>query len=467
MPPVSFEGIQNLTPDLQRAFVSATQAERKPIQKLEESKGKVDARVKLTNDVIGKVDALKGMMPGLDTAFAIRELTVGTSDAGAMTGTADKKLASPGTHNIEILQLASSASAMSTGFPDKDKTTIGSGYFSFGMANGETKEFYVDEENATLDGLARIINGARLGIKASVVNDQTDPDYPYRLVLVGDGTGTPNGIEYPEFYFMDGQEEFEIEFERPAQNGIIRYEGQEIQVPANDIADMIPGVTVNLKGLTGEGRPASLTVTQDIPKTTEKVKGFVDKLNGVFSFIQQQNTMDEKTDSSVTLGGEYSLRVAEQRLRSALSQNRLFEEGASIRTLSDLGIEFQKTGTLKFDEKKFEAVINARYDEVVHFLTGDEERPGIITSVSKTLNTLTGAPTAVLTGFKQAETDKINRLQKDIEKREKIADKKTEDLKMKLARMQSSITAMQKQQQSLAANGLQSSGGIESLLSQG
>jgi len=453
------DGIAYLSPDLQRAFSAAVQAEKKPIQTIANNKAKVDARVNLTTDVLKKVDDVKSSLSGLDTVFGIRDLAVGSSDLNAVIGTADKKLAMPGTHSFEVLQLASSASAVSNGFPDKNETNFGTGFFSFTTAAGDTKEFFIDAENATLEGIATVLNGARLGLKASVVNDQTDPENPYRLVLVADGTGSLNSVEYPEFHFMDGEEEFYIEHERPAQNAIVHYEGIEIQAPSNEVPDLIPGVTVNLKGITEPGKPASLTISQDIPKTTEKVKGLVDKLNGVFSFIQQQNKMDEKTDTSTTLGGEYSLRVTEQRLRSTLTQGRLFEEGRAIRTMGDIGIQFTKEGTLKFDDKKFETALNANFDEVVSFLTGEEGKPGVFSALGRTLTTISG-PGAVLTSFKQSETDKANRMGKDIEKKEKNADQKAEELKMKLSRMQTAITSMQRQSQSMAS----SSGTLEGQL---
>lgn len=459
---VSMDGIANLSPELQRAFAQAVTAERKPIQKIVENKTKVEDRLKLVNDVIGRVDAVKNLMTGLDSPFALRELAVGTSDANALTGTADKRLAAPGTHNIEVLRLASSASALSNGFPDKDETTFGSGFFSFTTASGETKEFFIEDDNATLTGVAERLNAARIGLKASVVNDQTDPENPYRLVLVADGTGALNDVQYPEFYFMDGASEFYIEQERPAQNSLIRYEGQEIQTPSNEVPDLIPGVTINLKGLTGDGRPAALTINQDIPKTTEKVKTLVEKLNGVFSFIQQQNKMDEKTDTTVTLGGESSLRVTESRLRNVLGQVR-FEEGTIIHSMGDVGVQFQKDGTLKFDEKKFEAAINANYREVVEFLAGTDERAGLFTTLSRTLSTIAGPQGSVLNGLRDVETDKQKRFQKDIESREKTADKKTEELKMKLSRMQTALNSLQRQSQAIASSGMQGNG-IEAAL---
>ena len=460
--------IPGLSPDLQRAFAAAVSADRKPIQMLNAQKQVVEKKVELLTDIVGKVDGVKALIPNLNSPIAIRELAVNSTDEHVISATADKTTAEPGTYNFEVLQLASEASALSNGFESKDNTRIGSGYFRFNVANGDTKEVFIDDENATLDGIARSINQARVGMKASVVNDQSDPDAPYRLVLTADGTGVKSNVEYPDFYFVDGESDFFIDKEKGATNARIRYDGLEVETPTNEVTDLIKGVTVNLKGLTEPGRPTSLTINQDIPKTTIKLKDLVDKLNGIFTFIQGQNKMDEKTQTVNTLGGEYSLRITEQKLRTALSQNFLNTPGRSIKMLSEVGIAFNKKGTLDFDEKKFQSAINGHFDEVVDLLSGDGTTYGVVPALSTALNAISGSQTGVLTNQKATQTEKISRLDKDIAKKEKSAADKQEALKGKLARAQVAINTIQNQgnymQAQLGGGGGGSGGLIQQLL---
>ncbi len=445
--------VNGLGPELQKAYQAATLADRKPIQNIENQKSKLEDKLKLLNDLIGRVDGVKGLLPQLNSPIAIRELTVGSSDERALSATADKSFAQPGSYSMEVRQLASPASALSNGLPDRDKTRIGSGYFSYTGGDGESHEVFIDDENATLDGVARSINGARLGIRAGVVNDMTDPENPWRLVITGEVGGAQNSVNYPEFYFVDGQSEFFIEKEKPATNALIRFQGQDIESPTNEIKDLMPGVTVNLKGVTEEGRPGNLTISQDIPKTTVKMKDLVDKLNGVFSFVQSQNNLDEKSDTSRTLGGDYSLRVTEDRLRTALTQNYSFDPNRSIHSLGDRGVQFDKKGTLTFDEKKFQAVLNANFDGVVDFMTGDGVGSGVVPAIQRAVDTISSSPGSVLTSKKQSDTQKVTRMQKDIEDREKLAARKQEDLKLKLSHAQAAITTIQQQGASLGQMG--------------
>jgi flagellar hook-associated protein 2 len=420
-------------------------AERKPIQSMNAQKATLEEKGKLLSDIVSKVQAVKGLMPNLNTPIAIRELSVMSGDEKVVTGTADKSVAFPGDHRLEVVNLATSASAISNGFEDHDSTRVGTGYFTVTGANGESKDIFIDNENATLDGLARSINNAKIGLRASVVNDQSDPDNPFHLMLTAEGTGSQNNVQYPDFYFVDGESDFYIDKENPSKNATVRYQGFEIETPSNEVKDLIPGVTLNLKGTTETDRAVEIKVNQDIPKTTLKVKDMVEKLNGVFSFIQGQNKMDENTPADKTLGGDYGIRVSEQRLRQSLSQNFIYDPNRKVKSLGDLGIQFNKNGTLNFDDKKFENTLNANYDEVVDLLAGDGRSYGIIPSLSRTLDSIAGGPNGVLTAQKQTQVEKIQRLQKDIDRREQSALKKQEDLKGKLARTQTAISNAQRQ----------------------
>ncbi|MBY0369561.1 flagellar filament capping protein FliD [bacterium] len=460
--PVNLDSIQNLSPELQRAFTATVKAEAKPIQAITERKGHAEERLKLLTEVIGKVEDVRKLLPNMNTPLAIRELNLSSTDEKIATGTADKTLAEPGEHSIEVLQLATNATALTNRFEDKDKTQIGTGYFTFYGPDGSTRDVFVESENSTLQGMAAAINAANVGMKAAVVNDQTDPERPYRLIFKANGYGAAQTIEYPEFYFIDGQEEFFIEEEKGAQNARIRYQGFDLETPTNEVKELIAGVTLNLKGVTEEGKPLGISIGQDIPKTTVKMKDIINGVNAVLGFIQNQNKMDAKTPGYKTLGGDYGIRMAENRLRELFQTNFAggFDSPGKIRILSDMGVEFKKDGLLNFDEKKFSNALNADFDETVRVLTGDGLRSGFINQLSGVLTSLTTSGSGLLSNQKQSYTDNISRMDKDIKDREERLDKKSEDLKNKLSKVQGAFSQLQAQQQSLAGMGGGGGGGI-------
>ncbi len=452
--PINFDTIQNLSPELQRIFTASIKAEAKPIEAAEERKSHVEERLKLLTNVLGKVDEVRKLLPNMGTPLAIREFNLNSTDEKVATGTADKNLAVEGEHSLEVLQLASNATALSNRFPDKNETKIGTGYFTFYGPNGETKEVFVDNENSTLEGIARIINSSGVGMSASVVNDQADSDAPYRLILSANGYGVEQDIEYPEFYFIDGEEDFFIEEERGATNAKIRYQGFELESPSNQLNELIAGVSLNLKGTTRDGSPIGIAVEQDIPKTTVKMKDIVTAVNGVLGFIQDQNKMDKDTPGKRTLGGDYGIRMAESRLRSVIQQNFTgsYEGPNRVKIMADMGIEFQKTGQLSFDEKKFAAALDANFDEVVSVLTGDG-RAGFIGQLSNVLASFTTPQTGLLANQKTTYQEKVQRMNDDIARKEKALERKADVLKDKLAKAQGAMNQLQSQQGAIGGIG--------------
>lgn len=447
MNPINNENIQNLSPELQRIYVASVNADRKPIQAAEERKSFITERINLLNDVLGKVEDVRKLIPNMSTPIAIRNLTVASTDEHVITGTADKNVADIGKHALEVLQLAKSSTAISNAFPDKNDTKIGSGYFTFYGPGGETKEVFIDNDNGTLEGIANIINTSNVGMKAMVITDQTNPDTPYRLLLNAEGAGAGTTVEYPEFYFVDGDEDFFIEKEKPATNAMVRYDGFDIESSTNEIKDLIKGVTVNIKGVTELGRPVNLSVEQDLPQTSLKMKEMIDGVNKVLQFIQDQNHMDDKTPSHKTLGGDYGIKMAEQKIRSAMQDNFFgIGEGGKTKILSQIGIQFNKRGTLEFDQKKFEAALAENFDEVTKVLTGNGRDFGLMPKLSAALGSIATPGLGVLANQKSTYTQRVARMDEDIKLKEKTAEKRAEMLRDKLAKTQVAFTKMKSQQ---------------------
>lgn len=446
--PVSFDGISNLSPDFQKAFQTAITMERRPIQQLETRKEGIQQKVQVMDELVGKVEGLRKLLPTMNSPVAIRELALNTDDPKVITGTADKSLAEPGKHSLEVIQLASSASALSNGFTDKDETRIGTGYLVFETVSGEEKEVFIDYENSTLEAIATTINKAHTGMRAAVITDSSDSEAPYKLMLYADSYGAASDVQFPEFYFAGGEEDFYLDSERDAQNAIINYQGYQIESATNEIKDLIPGATLNLKGITDPGKPATVTIEQDIPKTVVKVKDLVEKLNQTFSFLQQnQAQLGDKVPSNKPLAGDYGIRMTEDRLRNALRENFLLEEDSTrvIRSLTDLGIQFQKNGTLAFDEKRLEHALSANFEETIDLLAGDSQNYGVITKLSQALTSIGGGNRGMITSERQNYVNQLQTLDRKIEEREKRLEAKAESLKNQLAKAQSALNSIQSQ----------------------
>ncbi len=452
MTEISTNTVVNLSPEFQKVFNMAVKAEMRPIENIENRKKNVEERVNLLSDLLGRLHDVQKLVPNLSSPIAIREFIVTSDDDKIISGTADKLTAEPGSHSLQISELAKSATALSNRLEDKDKTKVGPGFFTFTKKNGEEIEIFIDDENSTLEGICKIINDSNIGVKATVIEDRSDPEEPFRLLINSTDSGAENSIEYSEFYFVDGESDFYIDEEKEPTNAKFTYEGIEIESASNEITNLIKGVTLKLKGISDINKPVSVNIEYDIPKTTIKVKDLVENLNKVFSFIQEQNRLDANSDTMKTLGGDYAIRMTENRIKEALRENFLFESGITTRSLLDLGIQFNKAGLLEFDEKKFEHALQTDFDGVTRLLAGDGQTFGVITKLKNALNSITEKAYGLLSIQKDNYMQRLKSIDDSLKEKQLRANEKIESLKMKLSRTQAALEKFQSQNAQFQSN---------------
>jgi flagellar hook-associated protein 2 len=451
---ITFGGIASgLPPNLVDQLI---EAEKIPIKTLEKKKGKEENRLKLVSELETKLNGVVGSIGGLASVRGFSDIKLNSGDPNVITGTVDPNAAVNGNWNVEVVELAQKAAALTNGFPDKDKSQIGVGYFKFETPNG-SKEVYINGNNNTLEGAAKAINAAGIGVKAMVINDRSDKDAPYRLMISGDSVGGDNAISYPTLYFLDGDQDLYFDKENEAKNGKVKVDGFEFEVGDNKVTDVIPGVTLDLKQA-NPGRTVNITVKEDREVVAGKVKTFVDGMNEVLKFIQQQNALSKDTDTSSTLGGDSLLRSIESRMRS-LIQNPQYGVKGSINRLNQIGIAFNRSGVLEYDEKKFNDTLAKDPGAVQRFLAGDGFSVGFIPSVKREISTVLNSAFGPVAIRKRALQDKIGQMNDSIANKERQLSRKEEQLRNKFAKLEETMSKLKGQMGQVAAAGLGGGGG--------
>lgn len=452
---ISFGGLASgLPPNIVDQLV---EAERIPIKTIETNKGKQESRLKLVQELETKLNAITSSIGALASTKGFSDIKLNSGDPNVINGVVDPTKSVNGNWNVEVIELAQKAAAITNGFPDKDKTQIGIGYFRFETANGE-KEVYINGENNTLEGAANAINRSGLGVKASVINDRSDPDEPFKLMITGDSVGGENAVSYPTLYFLDGDQDLYFDEEKPAKNGKIKVDGFEFEIGDNKVPDIIPGVTLELKQAS-PGRTVNIGVKEDMEVVTGKIKSFVDGMNGVLAFIQQQNAMGKDTDTSATLGGDSLLRGIENRLR-ALVQNPQFGVNGEIKRLNQLGISFNRNGTLEYDEKKFNDTLVRNPVAVQTFLAGDGFSTGFIPSLKREVSTVLNQAFGPVAIRKRALQDRISKMDEQIANKERQLVRKEDQLRAKFAKLEETMSKLKGQAGQIAAAGMGGGGVI-------
>jgi len=119
---------------------------------------------------------------------ALSSVDVSSSDSNLVTAQATGT-AQPGTHVVNVSQLAATSSWYSTTSVASSSSALSAGSFSLQVGSGTATQISVTN-GETLDQLTSAINGQNLGVTASVVNDASGA----RLSIVSNTSGSASNI---------------------------------------------------------------------------------------------------------------------------------------------------------------------------------------------------------------------------------------------------------------------------------
>lgn len=427
--------------------------EGQPVRQLEARKLKEEAKLKLFQDFKTKFQQLDRVLKPLSTPRQFREFKV---DLGAgkdlVSVTLDKDLAEPGQYELEVEALAQRSALISQGF-SSEETFVGSGFLLLENAEtGQRTEIPIADDQGTLRGLARAINQHPSSpVRAAIIQDASDPALPWKLLMTAKKEGVGEQIDFPSFYLSGGEEDFFIDEERSSQNATLLLDGFEIEAPSNQISNFLPGV--NLKLLQKkEDSPFILSITEDYEKMTSKVQDLIQQINPVLEFIIKQNMMDDKTDTSVTFGGDTSLQMVEYQIRQlihapyAVVESETEEEWSL--QMGELGIEFDKNGLLTFKPERFQKQMEDRPGLVFQAISGPEGFVNKLAQLTFHYTRLFGGGLALK---EQGLRSRMDDLDRQIDQKSRYLDQRKQHLIQQFSRLESTLAGLQNQQASLGA----------------
>ncbi len=430
-----------------QALKAIIEAERQPIKSLETRKGREDARMKLFGEFKGKFSGLDRTLQEFSSFRKFRELKVELGDGSNLINvTVDKDVAEPGSWELAVNQLAKRSSVVSNAFSSPKENVLGTGFIVAQVADGTTKDIFVDSSNGSLQGVASLINSEPDSVvRATVVQDVTDPEKPWRLVLSAKKEGVLGTADIPEFYLMDGNDEFYVDNNSESQNALVAIDGFEVETDGNSVKDFLKGVNVQLKSAAPD-KPFTMTITEDYQKIAGKVKGLVEQLNGILDFINKQNQVDEKSDTKSTFAGDSGLQQVEYRIRNMMHEGFPVGDpesgGFRFIHMNQLGVEFSKTGSLDFKEEKFTKLLQDDFDGISEAITGPR---GFAIQMRKVLEGYTRPGDGILSMRENGFRTRIKQIDEQIASKEMRLQQKQQQLTDQFARLQGSLNALQQQ----------------------
>lgn len=367
--------------DINSLVARLMEVERQPLTALDKKEADYQSKLTAYGSLKGALSSFQTSVRGLSSPSKFNAVKATVADATLLTASTTS-IAKPGSYQIEVKTLAQAQKLTASAVADPT-AALGTGTLTldFGTYNSDSNTFSVNaakaaktitigSNNSSLNGIRDAINNAGAGVSASIVNDGSG----YRLVLTSTDSGVENSIRLkvsgdsspsdtdgtglsmlaydPTAAAGSGKNMAETLAARSAE---FKIDGITVRKPTNTVSDAIQGVTLNLLK-TNEGSTTTLSVAQDSSGVKAAVEGFVKTYNDMVKTMQDLGGYDAKTKQGGLLLGDSTLRTLQSQLRAAVGMN-LNNSGAGVNNLSDIGISFQRDGSLSLNAGKFDKIL--------------------------------------------------------------------------------------------------------------
>lgn len=387
--------------DVNALISGLVKAEGRSIEVLKGQKAGFQAKDAVITSVIGSLASLRSAALNLSVSTDFSRRQAASSNEAVLSASAGTT-AQLGSSLITVDKLANAQSVQSTSFAGTT-AALGTGTLTLTIG-GVATNIVVDSANNTLTGLKDAINNSAAKVNASIVNVGSGTA-DYRLVVESEATGTVNAVTISGT-LTGGADPFAGggQVVQAASDARLSVNGLAVTRSSNTITDVLPGVTLTLLN-EGDGdgvietsdASAKVTVTNDSGAVQAALEKLVSSFNAVNKIINDQFTVKPNSDRQGVAAGDASLRGVAARLRQELSAAG--GTSSRYRSLSDVGIAFQKDGSLTLDSAKLANALSDDATAVSHLFIGLQN--GIGKRIPDTVDDFVSAIDGTLT-FRQS-----------------------------------------------------------------
>ncbi len=305
---------------------------------------------------------------------------------------------------------------------------------------GNDKSFDVEvKEGDTLETIRKRINNNDYGVTASLVKTSSGYTLSLDAGVTGDDASpisiTANGKggegkDSLSAFAVDGNSDYGSWTQiQKAQDAIITVDGEEVHSSSNKFTSgEVSGLKITVNQLsesatdndsdvitTSDGKSLktyNVKVATDGDSTADKIMSFVNGFNSLMTSLDTLSASNTYTDGESNedggdLAGDSSVTSLKRQLQSMVSG---FSQSQDGMTIFDMGIKFNKDGTLSFTRDTFNQAINSNSNAVSNLLNGDN---GLFTKMESVVNDYTKT-----SGILDQRTDSLNKEKSRIEEQQ-------------------------------------------------
>jgi flagellar hook-associated protein 2 len=264
-----------------------------------------------------------------------------------------------------------------------------------------------------------------------------------------------------------------------AQNAVITMEGIEMTRPVNSISDIIPGLTLNIKGVSE--RPVELKVGADIAGIKDSIISFVGNYNRLMSELniltRTDNrlvdeltyiTADEAADMKKRLGafsGDTTLNSFKNSLQRTVSAPYPTSMERDVALLSQIGISTNRNqgssydpsrlrGYLEINETTLDAALETNLMAIKELFASDTSGDlimdtGVAVNVEALVKPFLDRTSGIVALKTNSIDSRITQDQRRIDTMDRQLAVKEQELKIQYSKMEAAFTRMEQMTNSL------------------
>ncbi|MDD5335620.1 MAG: flagellar filament capping protein FliD [Rhodoferax sp.] len=384
--------------DLTSLLASIKSNEQAPLLVLQKQQTSYTSRLTAYGQLNSALSALQSAAATLSKATLFQGVKANSTASDVVGATASATAAS-GVYAVNVTQLSQAQSLAAAGVASST-APIGTGAattltLDFGTLSGATPDpltgkytgatftpdatraatsITIDASNNTLAGIRDAINGnASIGVTAAIVNDGSAT--PNRLVLTSKQSGETSSMRIAVSgdaalssllaHDPAGLPAAQLQQTAVAQNSKLTVNGIAVTSASNSVVDAVQGVTMTLAKVGA----SSLTVQNDSASVQGAITTFVNAYNSFQNVSKQLTAFDAAKKTGAILLGDATLRNIQVAIRATLTGAQV-PDSSGLTTLSQIGVSFQKDGTLAIDATKLTAALGSHLSGVANLFSG-------------------------------------------------------------------------------------------------
>lgn len=395
-------------------------AESRPFLAMQNKEKAYTAKLSAYGTLSGALGAFQTTVNGLADPTKFNTVGATSSDSAIVTASAAKG-AVKGNYSVNVTQLSQAQTLTSAGQASAT-AQIGAGAtttltFEFGAISGGTlaggvytgaafnqdatraaRTVTIDSSNNSLQGIRDAINKANVGVTATIISDGSAS--PNRLVLTSSTTGETSSMRIgvsgdaaiSNLVAYDPAGAQQLTQGSVAQDTKLTINGVAVTSPSNNVSEAIQGVTLSALKI----GTSTVAVSTDSSGVKTALNNFIKAYNELNTTMAGLTAVaaDLKPGSTKAGGplqGDATARNLQSSLRRMFSTPVPGLEG-DFTSLSQLGVSFQKDGSLKLDTGKLQKALDSNLDDVTKLLsTAGSASDSLVTYVGSTSSSSVGS----------------------------------------------------------------------------